>query len=131
MSGKGLGWRPAPVDHRDFSLTPAIEAMAAPRISGSKFWTNKIRLDQRDQGACVGFGWTGFLNSAPRMHGFDSNYAFDLYHVITENDSWAGDWRSGQEGTDIRSGAKQVQARGFIRNYGFTNVITEIVTWLL
>lgn len=131
MEGKGLGWRPGIVDSRDFSLTPHIEAIAVPQVGGRKAWTNRPRLDQKSEGACVGFGWTGFLNAAPRMHKFDSPYAFDLYHEITENDEWAGSWKTGQEGTSIRSGAKQVQTRGFIKNYAFTSSIQEMVTWLL
>lgn len=131
MEGKGLGWRPSVVDPRDFSLTPAIEAISAVQVAGKKSWTNKIRLDQQREGACCGFSFVGFINSAPKMHNFDSAYAFQLYHEITENDEFAGDWQSGQEGTSIRSSAKRVQARGFIKNYAFTSTIQEIVTWIL
>lgn len=126
-----LGWRPGPVDPRDEPLTPHVERLAVPRITGQQTWDNPLRLDQGREGACVGFGWTGFLNAKPMVHRLHSSWATNLYHQITENDEWAGDWRTGQEGTSVRSGAKMVQQKGYINNFAFTETVQEMVTWLL
>lgn len=95
---------PTLADHRDHLLAAEIAAEEMERRAGEKHWRNPRRLDQQKEGACVGFGCAGFLNSAPRKHDFDSAYAFDLYHYVTTIDQFPGDWRTGQQGTDVRVG---------------------------
>jgi hypothetical protein len=129
---KGFGFEPGPFDELDYDLAPfAAEAAAEGVTKGEQIWENPVRLDQGAEGACVGFGWTGFLNAAPTTHTFEDEYAFGLYHTVTENDEYPGDWRTGQSGTSVRSGAKEVQRRGFIESYAFTYDVEEMALWLL
>ena len=129
---KGMGFWPGPIDELDYDLRPhAATAAEAGRATGEQDWENPLRLDQGREGACVGFGWTGYLNSAPVTHNFDSNYALSLYHEITQRDEYPGDWRTGQSGTSVRSGAKDVRRRGFIQAYAFTYDAEDIALWIL
>lgn len=120
---------PVLADHRDELLskymTPAMV------VSGRKLWNNPIRLNQGKEGACVGFGWTGFLNSRPISHTYDDAFAFELYHKATTMDQYPGDWRTGQQGTDVRVGAKVVMGYGNINGYAFAKNVDEVAAWLL
>ena len=83
---RGLGWSPAE-DERDLR---AENYLTAERTSGKAFWANPIQLDQGTEGACVGFGWTGFLNAKPLKHEYDNEMGFDVYHRAQEIDEWPG-----------------------------------------
>lgn len=127
-----LDVRPTPADHRDYSLSPYMSgAQAKPASTGVKRWENPIRLNQGVEGACVGFGWTGFLNAKPRSHDFENAYAFSLYHECTRIDQFPGTWKSGQQGTDVRVGAKVLKARSLINAYAFAESVEAVAQWLL
>ena len=58
---------------------------------GSKEWKAGPILDQLQESACVGFGWTQFLMSDPIPYpvvGFD--YALGVYRRAQELDGWEG-----------------------------------------
>lgn len=98
------------------------------RTAGRQLWSNPIQLDQGAEGACVGFGWTGKLNSAPRIHEFNNLYAHGLYKQAQSLDPWAGD---SYEGTTVLAGAKAVRSRGFIQAYAFSANVETIAQFVL
>src|SRR5215203_5959800 len=96
---KSLGWAPAD-DERDYK---AEDYFTAEITSGKALWANPIQLDQGREGACVGFGWTGFLNAKPVKHEYGNQMGFDVYRRAQEIDE-----RPGEDylGTSVRAGAK-------------------------
>jgi hypothetical protein len=120
----GLGWFSAE-DDRDYK---AEDYLTAELTSGKAFWANPIQLDQGSEGACVGFGWTGFLNAKPVTHEFDNDTGFEVYHRAQQIDEWPGEDYSG---TSVRAGAKVMVEREFIRAYAFTQDAETLAHFLL
>ncbi len=94
------------------------------------WWDGEAFLDQGNEGACVGFGWTHWLNDGPvgRKGHFDSEYARSVYLAAQDVDEWEG---SDYSGTSVRAGAKVLQARGYITNYVWAFTLDEVVRALL
>lgn len=120
---------PTLADHRDFMVRPYLDRLE--KKTGETHWRCNVTLDQGVEGSCVGNGWTTFLNAEPFPHHFDEAFAKEIYHEATRIDSFPGDWRTGQEGTDVRSGARVVRRKGFIEHYGFAADVEEAMLWLL
>lgn len=99
---------------RQYPLRAMIVAVAQPR---SKHWPLfRVPLDQGNEGACVGFGWTHWLLAAP-ISIRNTNPAWSaraMYKAAQEVDEWPG---SDYEGTSVRAGAKVLQAEGRIAEY--------------
>ena len=120
----GLGWFSAE-DDRDYK---AEDYLTAELTSGKAFWANPIQLDQGSEGACVGFGWTGFLNAKPVTHEFDNDTGFEVYHRAQQIDEWPGEDYSG---TSVRAGAKVMVEREYINAYAFTQDAETLAHFLL
>ena len=126
---KGLGFFPGEVDSRDRLLSTAMESTRIERTSGSQFWFNPLRLDQGEEGACVGFGWTQRQNSSPKICKYTNDVGREVYYVARRDyDPWDGE---DYEGTSVRAGAKAALARGWIKGYAFARTIEEIALWVL
>ncbi len=95
-----------------------------------KVWERGIVLDQGQEGACVGFGWTAWENAKP--YGYkeqqDNDYAFNWYYRCQEIDEWPGNDYSG---TSVRAGAKVALERGAIKEYLWAGSLEEIDAWLI
>ena len=124
---RGLGWRPAE-DERDYKAEDYFTAVAAEKTSGKAHWANPIQLDQGSEGACVGFGWTGFLNAQPVKHEYGNEIGFDIYHRAQEIDEWPGEDYSG---TSVRAGAKVIKEREHINTYAFTQDVEILSLFIL
>ena len=123
-AARGLGWSPAE-DERDYR---AEDHITAERTSGKALWANPIQLDQGTEGACVGFGWTGFLNAKPVKHEYDNEMGFDVYRRAQQIDEWPGEDYSG---TSVRAGAKVLKERGHIDAYAFTQDAQTLALFVL
>jgi len=121
---KSLGWFSAE-DERDYK---AEDYLKAERTSGKAFWANPIQLDQGSEGACVGFGWTGFMNAKPIKHEHGNEMGFDVYHRARQLDEWPGEDYSG---TSVRAGAKVLKERGHISAYAFTQDVETLIHFVL
>ena len=121
---KNLGWSPAE-DERDYR---AEEYLTAEVTSGKAFWANPIQLDQGTEGACVGFGWTGFLNARPVKHEYGNEMGFDVYHRAQQIDEWPG---VDYSGTSVRAGAKVLRERGHVNAYAFTQDAETLARFVL
>jgi hypothetical protein len=93
-----------------------VRALLEPKPLRSYTWGCPVRLDQKKEGACVGFAWTHELASRPKTHGLVTEaLARDVYHQAQYRDPWPE--TPPEEGTSILAGAKEAVARGFIGEY--------------
>jgi hypothetical protein len=72
----------------------------------NKHWPCDTVLDQGQEGACVGFGWSAELAARPKVVEVDDEFARLLYHRAQQLDEWTGENYSG---TSVLAGAKAVQ----------------------
>ena len=111
-----------------------------PAPTGDKVWSNaEADLDQGQYGTCVGNGWAQWGNTLP----VDDKYtegmgepattglptARAIYYEATVIDGQPDDPDApggGQQGSQVRSGAKAMQNRGRLSSYAFTTTISTI-----
>jgi hypothetical protein len=81
----------------------------------SRGWRCKVWLDQGQEGACVGFGWTHELAATPvPIEEVDNEFARGIYHEAQKIDEWPGEDYSG---TSVLAGAKVIAKRGYMGEY--------------
>ncbi len=97
-------------------LTALSDQQREITIPPSRSWYMPITLDQGQQGACVGFGWSYELAGYPvRIYGVDNAFAREIYTTARRDyDEWPGEDYSG---TSVLAGAKAVTARGYLLDY--------------
>jgi hypothetical protein len=89
------------------------------------WWLNpEIRLDQGQEGACVGHGWAHELAARPVQVPMVSQDAFDIYHAAQLVDEWEGE---DYGGTSVNAGAKVARALGFITGWRWCLDINDVV----
>ena len=128
---KGLGFYPGRFDERDYPLEERLGKIRQPVTTGSRFYYNPMKLDQGEEGACVGFAHTQGYNSDPVRHKLGNDYALDVYRKATLHDDWPNDDWTNSSGTSVRAGAEEMLKRGLIPAYAFTYSVTEIANWVL
>lgn len=118
------------------SLLPATADRSRPKAWAGPY----VRLDQGQEGACVGFGWTTELMSNPvrvRPPGYSTSpsgvraansYAAALYHQAQQIDEWPGE---DYDGTSVLAGAKVVRSRGLIEGYRWAFSTDDVVDSLI
>jgi hypothetical protein len=78
-------------------------------------WDCDVWLNQRDDGAAVGYAWAHQLASDPaEVKGVTKKLARDIYKNARRVDGWAGERYSG---TSVLAGAKIVRFRGYMSEY--------------
>lgn len=93
----------------------AIERLQLPEGFKSKTWALKQRLDQGQEGACVGFGTSHRIAALPmRYSSIDYNFAENLYKLAKTLDPWPGE---DYDGTSTLAGAKAAQQLGYFTDY--------------
>lgn len=79
-------------------------------------WGCPVHLDQRKEGACVGFAWTHELAARPKTHSLvTEELARSVYREAQLLDPWPE--TPPEEGTSTLAGAKASIARGHIGEY--------------
>ncbi len=99
-----------------------IRALVEDKPLRSYTWSLPVYLNQRNEGACVGFSWSHELAARPALvAGITDETARQTYFQAQRLDSWAGGAYPGAfpfyEGTSVIAGAKAVQAQGKIKEY--------------
>lgn len=125
-----LGRLYAPDPH-DANYPMRALLLPAPSQRTYRYWYDGgAWLDQGNQPACVGFGWTHWWEDGPATHpGRSTNSdALELYHEAQELDEWPG---HDYEGTSVRGGAKAMQARGRVGAYHWAVEMQDIIDALL
>jgi hypothetical protein len=107
---------------RNYSIAavrPIVEPVA-------RSWRTGPVLDQRSEGACVGFGCALELSSSPiRVPDVDDAFARQLYRDARDVDRVEHDlnW---PDGASVLAGAKVLRARGFIDSFRWAFSVEEL-----
>lgn len=106
---------------RDFAARDLL-AITTPRTA--RHWSPGQVLDQGQEGACVGFSWTGEALASPIRVNFGKTPRFgvsepntiarDIYYLAKTLDEYQGE---NYEGTSVLAGAKAMVQQGFIKQY--------------
>lgn len=106
-----------------------VSAVLPPKNPRSYTWGNTLYLDQGNEGACVGFGWTHELAARPVViNGLDNNFARNaVYKEAQKVDEWPGE---NYEGTSVIAGAKVIQSLGYIKEYRWAFGLQDVVMTL-
>lgn len=90
----------------------------------TKVWPLSICLDQGNEGACVGFGFSHELAAEPApVPGVTNEKAIALYKRAQDLDEWPG---NKYEGTSVLAGAKACQEGGFLDAYFWATSALEV-----
>jgi hypothetical protein len=105
--------------HDTRSLNYLIRPRLGEVVIQPRLWRPGPTLDQKAEGACVGFGWTQELMTSPRPYpGVTvekaNEYARGYYRETLQNDEFPGEE---DEGTSVNAGAQTAKRRGFIESY--------------
>lgn len=92
-------------------------------------WPLREVLDQGEEGACVGFGWTAAIGSSPIRQKLPNNntFAFGIYDFAKYIDEWEGE---NYDGTSVLAGAKTLNKLGLIKGYNWCFNTNDIITAL-
>lgn len=96
------------------SRTYPIMAVVEQTKPRSYTWRCEAWLDQRKEGACVGFSWAHELAAKPKPRMVDEPFARFVYLSAQKIDEWSGE---AYEGTSVIAGAKIMQAQNMIGEY--------------
>lgn len=122
-----LDWRSL-----DYPVSAEIlEQGASINIPRSYTWFVDEFLDQRAEGACVGFSFSHELAARPQeIHGINDNYARGVYFDAQRVDPWSGGAYPGAtpfyEGTSVLAGAQVLKDRGFYESYHWALTAVEV-----
>lgn len=104
----------------------------------TKLWVVGPILDQGQEGACVGFGWTAKILSEPFWFNLKKlpkgiptepqPFAFDTYNQAKKIDEYPGE---DYEGTSVLAGAKVMQNYGIVKSYSWAFSIDEMIDGLI
>jgi papain like protease len=145
-AGKPLG-RLFKKDVRDrkFALSLNVDRLQLDpaKLPSQKTWNGGAILNQGDTSQCVGYSWTQFMQSAPRMTRLDKLNAFAnskagprdgstfmevLYNNAQRTDEWPGE---GYDGTSVRAGAGILKSWGLISEYLWADTIDLLKNYVL
>lgn len=89
-------------------------------------WELLIQLDQGQTGHCVGFGWSGWVDSAPVEGTYQNADGHALYYEckVIDGEPLA------ENGSTVRSGALALRNRGRLSAFAFATSTTEIDDWI-
>ena len=105
-----------PQFHRKSREFPIADALTdKQRALRSYGWDCPARLNQVNEGACVGFAWTHELAAAPAaVKEVNNKLALDIFKDAQKVDEWPGER---YDGTSVLAGAKVVKFRGYMKEY--------------
>lgn len=106
------------LDHR---IRTVVRGLGKPR---SYTWRVGVNLDQGQEGACVGFGFSHELAARPRVISVTNEFAQGVYKSAQEVDEWPGNAYSG---TSVLAGAKVLTSAGYYSEYRWGYTLDEAV----
>ena len=122
-----FGWRSY---HDERSKQYGIRNVIKKKTTIKKqMWQEGVVLDQGQEGACVGFGWTGEYLAQPQAPTpqpsttVANTFAATVYRDAKKIDEYPGE---SYDGTSVLAGAKVMKSRGFITSYRWCFSIEDI-----
>lgn len=113
------------IHYDDRSRDFMIRTLVAEVPIRSYTWGCPVRLDQGEEGACVGFGWVHEFAARPKPHSLVVNqHARDLYRAAQLIDPWPE--TPPEEGTAVLAGAKIAQEYGYLGEYRWCFSIDDL-----
>lgn len=128
-----LDWEPGGHDPR--SLNYPIRELIGSVDRKPRAWNQtNLKIDQRREGACVGFAWMNELLGSPkrvtvgdRSTAAAENAALEFYRQAQRIDEYPGEAYSG---TSVLAGAKVLQERGLIGGFRWSFSIDDFIDTL-
>jgi hypothetical protein len=97
---------------------------ATSKVRKKRLWTPGVLLDQGQDGACVGFGWSAEAAATPVKAAVDNNFGFNWYHEAQKRDPWKD---TPHEGSTVLAGAKAGVELGILRSYHWCFSIDDVI----
>ena len=122
-----LGRLPNPIDDRDkdYPFSMALGPIPAA-MRNYKYWTSgKLRLNQGNEPACVGYTGANWLQASPIRTKVTNETGLELYRECKKIDGYDG------AGTWDRALMKILKERGHVETYLWAQSPTELDRWLL
>lgn len=105
-----------------------VDAVLPDGERRARSWAVDERLDQRNEGACVGFGITHELASYPKAApGLSAAFATALYQEAKRRDPWEGE---DYEGTSVLAGVQAAQDAGWFSEYRWCFSVEDMLRTL-
>lgn len=109
-----------------------IRELVPSKKPRSYTWRCDTYLDQKAEGACVGFGITHELIARPvKVTDLDANFARKLYFDAQRIDEWQGGAYPGAspfyEGTSVLAGIKVAKSQGWFEQYRWSFSIDDLI----
>lgn len=98
---------------KSFSISAQLKMVTKRDVTWKMPWM--MPLDQGQEGACVGFGWSAELASAPVQYEVSNDFAKRLYTAARAEDRLMGNRYD--EGASVLAGAKAVKRMGVVGEY--------------
>lgn len=95
-----------------------------PQQPRSRTWKCATYLDQGQEGACVGFGWSHELAATPKVVPVTNTSAHALYKQAQTLDDIPGE---NYDGTSVIAGAKAVLANGYMKQYRWAFGLDDMI----
>lgn len=133
---KRLDWKPR-FDERSRNFPISAKVRTAVRRK-NRLWKVGPILDQGEEGACVGFGWTAEALASPvrvdlnrlkaRAPKEPNAFAQYLYRFAKTIDEYEGE---DYDGTSVLAGAKSMQTFALLKEYRWAFSINEMIDGLI
>lgn len=124
-----LDWNPR-FDERSKRYAARKRSSRSAKRVYTRWTPPSIVLDQGEEGACVGFGTTAAIMSAPGRQTLKDpqQFANGLYKFAKYIDQWEG---QRYVGTSVLAGMKSLQRLGFIKEYRWCFKTADVIDALL
>jgi Papain family cysteine protease len=97
-----------------------------PATDSTPGWTLDTQLDQGQTNHCVGFGWSGWVDSLPVVGHYQNADGHALYYECKVIDGAP----HAENGSNVRSGALALRNRGRLAAFAFAKTTSEIDSWI-
>jgi hypothetical protein len=114
-------------DFDERSRSYPIRALIGQPARKPRRWRLLERLDQGQEGACVGFGWAHELAALPVKVKQTNATARGIYVRAQQLDPWPGE---DYEGTSVLAGAKAVRERGHMPEFRWAFGVEDVLDTL-
>lgn len=121
MADRTFDWKPR-FDERSRSF--AVRDLLGITTPRTHAWACKPRLDQGQEGACVGFGWAHECGASPHVEQVSNDVGFEIYNKAKTLDDMPGE---NYDGTSVLAGAKATQSLSRVKAYRWAFSLNDVL----